>query len=222
MLTSIGRAFLRFGGFMPEIPVAPRPAPAKRPAKRPARAVPPKETAPAPAPPAPEAAPVYKELRRKPTYGLATACRMYEEYLGGGHFDRLDARTLADLATVMGPEITEWQRALRLTHQSPWRTNGDLPEDTARARARRQMLDRLDTWERALIAIDIWNREAVDFGWPPQPPLKLPAEVAAALAARRKAALERAHQRAKRGAAEGGSAPLPVPTEEVTPPIAPR
>ncbi|NEU14250.1 hypothetical protein G3T14_19265 [Methylobacterium sp. BTF04] len=220
MLTSIVRGFLRFGGFMPEIPVAPRPAPAKRPARS-KKAVPAKQAAHAPAPPL-EAAPVYKELRRKPTYGLGTACRMYAEYLIKGDFDRLDARTLADLATVMGPEITEWQRALRLTRQGPWRTNGDLSEDIARAGARRLMIERLETWEQALTALDARNREAVDIGWPVEPPLKLPAEVAAALEARRKAALERAKQRARRGASEGGSAPVPVPTEEVAPPLGPR
>ena len=220
MLTSIARGLLKFGGFMPEIPVAPRPAPAKRPARS-KKPVPAKRAAPAPAPPAP-AAPIYNEIRRRPTFSLATATSRYASWLDNGTFDRRDAQDLSDLATVMGADLTQWQRALRLTRQPPWRTNGDLPEDLARAGAQRQMLERLDTWEKALTALDARNREAVDLGWPTQPPLKLPPEVAAALDARRKAALERAQQRAKRGAAEGGSAPVPVPNEEVTAPIAPR
>ena len=220
MLTSIVRGFLRFGGFMPEIPVAPRPAPAKRPT-RVKKATTAKPAAPVPPPPAPEAL-VYKAIRRKPTYGLATACRMYAEWLGAGTFDRADPRDVADIATVMGADLTQWQRALRLTQQPPWRPNGAHSDDRAKDSARRQMVERLDTWERALAALDVWNREALDVGWPVQPPLKLPAEVAAALEARRKAALERVQQRARRGAAEGGSTPVAVPTEEVKAPLGPR
>ncbi|MGU3663937.1 hypothetical protein ACLBX9_07100 [Methylobacterium sp. A49B] len=131
-------------------------------------------------------------------------------------------RDREQILAAMGPDLAAWQRVLHLTRRPPWRPGDSMTATAALAHARRTWTSDLDSWEAALKAIDSQVDIAARLGWDPPAPLHHPVDVANALAARRRAAMERVRQRARRGTVETQGAPVPVPEEEVSPPLGPR
>lgn len=146
---------------------------------------------------------------------LATATREYARKIEAGTFDRLRDRDLAPLAEGMGPALWSWQRARRLTRQSPWRAGSNASERHERARALREMRLDLPTWEKALAAVDLLADRAGHYDMPPPEPLAVPEEIKALIEERRRAVVERATRR--RGAGKGVGRPPPDGTPDDDP-----
>ena len=145
---------------------------------------------------------------------LATATRDYARAIDGSTFDRLGAAEHERLSLAMGPEIWAWQRARRLTSQTPWRASPNREERCERLSAMQQMLDDLTTWEHALAALDAEAGRTRIYDQPAPPELNVPAAVMRLIEAKRAAALERATRRQSR-ADEGGGGPTLIPADAV-------
>lgn len=161
---------------------------------------------------APPSRPVIEPRHVPRQLSLATATREYARKIEAGTFDRLRARDVAPLAEGMGPALWSWQRARRLTRQSPWRAGINALERHERARALREMRLDLTTWEQALAAIDKLADQASHYDMPPLEPLAVPDEIQALIKERRRAVVERATRR--RGAGKGVGRPPPDGTSD--------
>ncbi len=145
---------------------------------------------------------------------LSSATRDYARWVEDGSFARKRPRDLTLLCVAMGPDIWSWQYARRLTHQPPWRAGPNADGRLEWARAQREMLADIATWERALLAYRAEIARASMLGRPQPPPFVLPVAVQGAIEARWQAAAERAARRRER-AGEGTSGPAPQPGEVV-------
>lgn len=152
--------------------------------------------------------------RRSRVLALTSATRDYDRAVQAGTIDRMAARDLAVLADAMGPEIWAWQRARRLTDQTPWRAGSAAGEREERTRAWERMTKDLATWEKALSVLDAKVQRARLYDRPAPPPLVVPAVIMTQIQARREAALERATRVKARGEA-GGSPPALKPDDHL-------
>lgn len=152
---------------------------------------------------------------------LATATRDYARAIDGDTFDRLGAGEHRRLSLAMGAEIWAWQRARRLTFQTPWRASPNREERCERLGAMQQMIADLTTWEHALAAIDAETVRTRIYDRPAPPALEVPAAVMWLIEAKRAAALERATRRQPR-ADESGGGPTLIPADAVRHPPPPR
>ena len=141
---------------------------------------------------------------------LATATRDYARFVEAGTFDRLPSSNLRCLFEAMGPDLWAWQYALRLTQQTAWRCRPEIDEEIERSLAMRAMSNGIETWVRALAALDTRIEQARIHGQPMPQALAVPADVLAALEARKAAALERIARRRGR-AGEGDTDPAAIP-----------
>ncbi|SFG57998.1 hypothetical protein [Methylobacterium gossipiicola] len=145
---------------------------------------------------------------------LATATRDYARAVEGGTLDRLGVDAHRRLLLAMGPEIWAWQRARKLTSQTPWRASPNRGERHERLSAMRQMMDDLTTWEQALATLDAEAGRARFYNGPVPPDLEVPPAVMRLIEARRAAAEERAARRKPRSD-EGGGGPALTPDAAV-------
>ncbi|KQP32817.1 hypothetical protein [Methylobacterium sp. Leaf100] len=152
---------------------------------------------------------------------LATATRDYARAIDADTFDRLGAAEHRRLSLAMGAEIWAWQRARRLTSQTPWRASPAREERCERISAMQQMMDDLATWEHALAALDAETARARIYDRPVPPDLEVPSAVMRLIEAKRAAALERAARRQTRTDG-GGGGPTLVPDDAVHHPPPPR
>ncbi|NEU13686.1 hypothetical protein G3T14_16320 [Methylobacterium sp. BTF04] len=151
---------------------------------------------------------------------LATATRDYARFVEGGTFDRLPSSNLRCLFEAMGPDLWAWQYALRLTQQTAWRCRPEIDEEIERTLAMRAMTNGIETWVRALAALDTRIERARIHGEPMPQALAVPADVLAVLEARKAAALERIARRRGR-AGEGDTDPAAIPDAAVHQPPLP-
>ncbi|MGU3362784.1 hypothetical protein ACLBWX_20875 [Methylobacterium sp. M6A4_1b] len=159
-----------------------------------------------------EAPPATKRAGVRPIriLSLTTATRDYARSVEGGTFERTRITDLAPLAEAMGPDLWAWQYARRLTRQGPWRARADVDERVERAVAARAMIEGIETWERAIAALDERIEQARLQRWPMPEPLAVPAVILAAIEARRAATLDRiARKRGRSGEAATDAAAIP-------------
>ncbi|MCJ2036143.1 hypothetical protein [Methylobacterium sp. J-068] len=141
---------------------------------------------------------------------MTTATRDYARSVESGVFERMRPTDLARLAEAMGPDLWAWQYAKRLTRQLPWRARADVDERVERAVAAQAMIEGIETWERALAALDERIEQARVQGWSRPEPLAVPAVIVTALEARRAATLDRiARKRGRSGEAGTGAVAIP-------------
>lgn len=152
---------------------------------------------------------------------LATATRDYARAVEAGLLDRKTREDLDRWAEAMGPAIWSWQRALLLTGQPAWRASPKSEEEHERRRVHERLLADVQTWERALLALDGQVRRALMLDRSPPPPLVVPQEVMAAIEAKRASALEHVSKARTRGEG-GGSPPALRPDEDLNHPPYPK